>query len=457
MSEQTQFVRQATLKSEDKSHFEKINKAIRTYHQAVEKGQSDVFKDWQAARRVAAQIKEQALLQLPELLIQFEANIKKQGAQVLWAKDGHEALGYVWNIFKENQAELAIKAKTMVAEEIHLNQFLQGQGIELWETDLGELIVQLAGERPYHIVTPAMHKSLKEISELFQKKIGIPPTESAETLTQAARHFLRDKFIRSAIGITGANFLIADAGAIVMTENEGNGSLCMTLPKTHIVLAGIEKIIPKLTDLSLFLPLLAVSGTGQQLTSYNSIVWGPKQVHEVDGPEKMYVILIDNGRSKLYRSERFRESLRCIRCGACLNACPVYRTVGGHTYGTTYQGPIGALITPFLRGMREWFHLPYASSLCGACRDVCPVQIDIHHLLLEHRKMAVEGNFSGIIWKAIMKLWVILMMRRAVLNFLRPVIFFLTHYGTFLLPSDIKKHIPKLSPMSFEGEWRKKS
>lgn len=292
----------------------------------------------------------------------------------------------------------------MVTEEIHLNDFLEKHGIESVETDLGEYIQQLAGEPPYHIVTPAMHKSKEDIARLFSEKLNTKPNLTADQLTLVARDVLRKKYVTAEIGITGANFIVADIGGVAVTENEGNARLSNAFPKTHIVVTGIEKVIPSMHDLALFWPLLATFGTGQQITSYNSIISGPRQEGETDGPDEMYVILLDNGRTNILANEKARESLYCIRCGACLNACPVYKNIGGHAYETTYSGPIGAVITPHLKKMDEWKHLSYASSLCGNCTEVCAVKINLHELLLENRHEAVESGASTwserVAWKA---------------------------------------------------------
>ncbi len=278
-------------------------------------------------------------------------------------------------------------------------------GIESLETDLGEYIQQLDNEPPYHIVTPAMHKSKEDIARLFQEKLNTAPGLSPTELTGIARQNMRSKYPEASIGITGANFIIADTGSIALTENEGNGRLCASYPKTHIVITGIEKVIPSLTDLALFWPLLATFGTGQRVTSYNSIISGPRQAGEYDGPDEMYVILLDNGRSQMLANTKVRESLYCIRCGACLNACPVYKNIGGHSYGTTYSGPIGAVITPHLKNMGEWKHLSYASSLCGNCTEVCAVKINLHEILLENRHEAVQQGSAGWMEKMAWKLW----------------------------------------------------
>jgi len=281
---------------------------------------------------------------------------------------------------------------------------------------LGEYIQQLDEEPPYHIVTPAMHKSKEDVAKLFADKLGTSPTLSANQLTLVAREKLREKYRQAEIGITGANFIISDIGGIALTENEGNGRLSCAWPKTHIVVTGIEKVIPSMSDLALFWPLLATYGTGQRVTVYSSIVTGPRQVNENDGPNEMYVILLDNGRTNIIANEKLRESLYCIRCGACLNACPVYKNIGGHTYETAYSGPIGSVITPQLREMGEWKHLSYASSLCGNCTEVCAVKINLHELLLENRHEAVEEGGAAFAEKMAWRIWKTAMLRRSYMN-----------------------------------------
>jgi L-lactate dehydrogenase complex protein LldF len=304
----------------------------------------------------------------------------------------------------------------MVTEEIHLNKFLEKHGIESVETDLGEYIQQLDEEPPYHIVTPAMHKSKEDVAKLFADKLGTSPTLTANQLTLVAREKLREKYMQAEIGITGANFILADIGGVAVTENEGNGRLSCAWPKTHIVVTGIEKVLPSVNDLALFWPLLATYGTGQKITVYSSIITGPRQVNENDGPEDMYVILLDNGRSNIIANEKLRESLYCIRCGACLNACPVYKNIGGHSYETAYSGPIGSVITPQLREMGEWKHLSYASSLCGNCTEVCAVKINLHELLLENRHESVEEGDALFAEKMAWKVWKRAMLHRSFMN-----------------------------------------
>ncbi len=349
------------------------------------------------------------------ILPEFEANFVKRGGKVIWAETAEEALQAVLQICREKNTKQVVKAKSMVTEEIHLNDFLAENGIESVETDLGEYIQQLDGEPPYHIVTPAMHKSKEDVARVFHEKLGTEPNLSPTEITMIARRNLREKYTSAQVGVTGGNFLLADVGGVCVTENEGNGRLSTTFPGTHIAIVGIEKILPSINDLQLFWPLLATYGTGQQVTVYNTIFTGPRRQGETDGPEEMYVILLDNGRTNLLRKE-VRESMYCIRCGSCLNACPVYKNIGGHAYGATYSGPIGAVITPHLEGMKEYKHLSYASSLCGGCTEVCPIKINIHEMLLENRKIAVEENLNGFKEHAVWALWERAMLSRNLLN-----------------------------------------
>jgi L-lactate dehydrogenase complex protein LldF len=307
---------------------------------------------------------------------------------VHWASTGAQAREIILGLLREKQARSVVKSKAMTAEEIHLNEALQEAGFEVVESDLGEFIVQLRKEPPYHIVFPAMHLTRHEISDVFSRELGSEPTDNPEDLTMVARRVLRQKYIQADVGLTGANFAIADTGMISITENEGNARLTAALPRTMITLVGIEKILPRLEDLALFLPMLATAGTGQALTCYNTLYGGPRQPGEADGPEEYHVVLLDNRRTELLADAEQRDALHCIRCGACLNVCPIFRNVGGHTYGTTYSGPIGSVITPHLRGLQDWKHLSGASSLCGACTEACPVKIDLHHHLLHNRRNA---------------------------------------------------------------------
>jgi L-lactate dehydrogenase complex protein LldF len=409
------FIAKSTIKAADMDHRRKINFNIGKYNAIVPQGKEQ-FADIHLARERAKNIKWKALETLDQQLEDFELAITRRGAKVIWAEDAQQALEAVLKICEEKNCKTLVKSKSMVTEEIHLNHFLEKNGIESIETDLGEYIQQLDNEPPYHIVTPAMHKSKEDIAKLFAEKLGTAPNLTPEQLTLVARDILREKYRQAEVGVTGANFIIADIGGIAVTENEGNGRLSCSMPKTHIVITGIEKVIPSMSDLALFWPLLATYGTGQRITSYNTIVTGPRQESESDGPDEMYVILLDNGRTNILASEKQRESLYCIRCGACLNACPVYKNIGGHTYASTYSGPIGAVITPNLKKLGEWKHLSHASSLCGNCTEVCAVKINLHELLLENRHEAAEEGFAPFAEKMAWKIWKIAMLRRGWMN-----------------------------------------
>lgn len=396
-----EFLRSAAVKSADIAHRETIRRSINTYLQAVERGRAR-FLDWQAARQRCHEIKWEALNHLDRCLLEFEDRVKARGGHVFWAENGEEARLYITELAKRHGVRKIVKSKSMVAEEIHLRPALERQGIEVFETDLGEFIVQLRSEPPYHIVTPAMHLTRSDIAALFRSELGgagiSVDSDDPEQLVAAARQTMRRAFLSAEMGITGANFLVADTGMIAITTNEGNADLGISLPRIHVALAGIEKIVPRLEDLALLWPMLSTSGTGQPLTVYNTLVGSSRGPGEVDGPEEFHVVLVDNGRSELLADAEQRDVLHCIRCGACLNACPIFRSVGGHAYGTTYQGPIGSVLTPHLEGLNEYQHLSFASSLCGACTEVCPVKIDLHHHLLHNRRNAVsaaEREHSG--------------------------------------------------------------
>jgi L-lactate dehydrogenase complex protein LldF len=346
--------------------------------------------DWEGLRERARAIKDETLAHLDHYLEAFADNAERAGARVHWARDGREACEIVVRLLRERDAARVVKSKSMATEEIHLNAALEASGIAPVETDLGEWIIQLARETPSHIVVPAIHKTRRQISELFVAEVGIEPTDDVAELTGAARRILRERFAEADVGISGVNFGVAETGTILILENEGNARLTTSLPRTHVAVMGIEKIVPRLADLDVFLKLLPRSGTGQHLTSYQSLITGTKRSPEDEGPDEVHIVLMDNGRSAMLRHPVTRQSLACIRCGACLNACPVYQQVGGHAYGSVYPGPIGAIITPQLIGIERASKLPYASSLCGACRDVCPVKIDIPEILLHLRADVAE-------------------------------------------------------------------
>lgn len=378
----------------DLKHRNTIKFNISKYDAAVEKGVQR-YSNLELARDRASFIKEQAVNRLYEYLLEFEKNSIRNGAQVIWCRNSEEAIKSVETILLENEASLLVKSKSMTTEEIDFNGHVEKLGIETLETDLGEYIVQLAGEKPYHILTPAMHKSRKDVAELFHEKFDTPPGSDPNFITAFVRKKLRQKFTSADVGVTGANFLVADVGGIGLTENEGNGLMTVSFPQIHIVIAGIEKVIPSMSDLGLLWPLLATRGTGQQISVYNSLLTGPQKEGEPDGPEKMYVLLLDNRRTDLYQVDDRYEALKCIRCGACLNVCPIYKNIGGYTYNATYSGPIGSVITPFYKGKKEYFHLSSVCTVCGKCTGVCPVKVPLHNLLLRNRRDAVEkgGEF----------------------------------------------------------------
>lgn len=382
-----QFKTNAAQITRDLRHRKLVNTALENY--AVKRDEKKgLFQDWQAARKTASAIKQEAIDQLDQHLTAFVSRMEERGTKVHWAQTAQRAREIIVSIAKAKRARMVIKSKSMTSEEIHLNEALEKAGVEVIESDLGEFIVQLRDEPPYHIVFPAMHLTRNEISDLFSRKLGTPPTSSPEELTMIARRVLRQKYLQADIGLTGANFAVAETGMISITENEGNSRLTSAMPPVMITLLGIEKIVPRLSDLAIFLPMLATVGAGQLISGYNTLYSGPRQPGETDGPEEYHVVLLDNRRTQLLGDPEQRDALHCIRCGACLNVCPIYRNVGGHTYDTTYPGPIGSVITPHLRGLLEWKHLSYASSLCGACTEACPVQVKLHHHLLQNRRNA---------------------------------------------------------------------
>ncbi len=347
------------------------------------------FPNFDRLRDAGREAKRHIIENLDYYLVQFADNVERNGGKVHWAATADEVCKIVVEIVRKAAAKEVVKAKTMVGEEVELNHALEAAGIRPIETDLGEFIIQLAGERPAHIVGPAIHKTREDVADLFVEHVKVKRTTVPEELTAIARRALREMFLKAGVGISGANFAVAETGTVVTVENEGNIRMCTTLPRVHIALVGIEKLIPRLADLGVFLRLLGRSGTGQKITTYTSLLTGPRRAGE-DGPEEMHVILVDNGRTKSLADPKMREMLYCIRCGACLNTCPVYRKIGGHAYGWVYSGPIGALVTPELAGIDKARELPFASSLCGACREVCPVKINIPDMLLHLRSEAQD-------------------------------------------------------------------
>src|SRR5579862_1141015 len=356
----SEFLRKAAIKSADQAHRQIIRHNIDQYDASVRRGRSR-FENWQAARQKSHEIKWEAINHLDRYLLEFEEKVKARGGHIFWAANGEEARNYIVDLARRRQVQTVVKSKSMAAEEIHLAPALEEAGLKVWETDLGEFIVQLRNEAPYHIVTPAMHLDRQQIRDLFREKLGEDIADAdPQKLVALARRKLREAFFAAEMGISGANFLVADSGVVALTTNEGNGRLSTSLPRIHVAVTGIEKVIPRLEDLGTLWPVLATSGTGQPITTYSTLIGGPKRADEVDGPEEFHVVLLDNGRSGLLANAEEREVLTCIRCGACLNICPVYKNIGGHTYNTTYPGPIGSVLTPHLRGS-EFEHLSYAS------------------------------------------------------------------------------------------------
>ena len=350
--------------------------------------------DWQQLREAGKQIRQHTMEHLDFYLEQFEENCTRAGGVVHWARDAEEAKRIVVGLARASGSDEVIKIKSMTTEEIHLNDALEAAGIHAYETDLAELIIQLGQDQPSHIVVPALHKNRQQIREIFQRKMNLPELgESPQDLADAARMFLREKFLRVKTGVSGANFLIAETGGVCIVESEGNGRMCLTLPETLITIAGIDKVLPRFQDLEVVLQLLPRSATGERMNPYNSIWTGVK---EGDGPRAFHVVLMDNARTEILADKEGRQTLNCIRCGACQNACPVYRQTGGQAYGSVYAGPIGAILTPQLQEMHHAQSLPYASSLCGACYEVCPVKINIPEVLIHLRAKVVNQNTAGI-------------------------------------------------------------
>jgi len=368
--------------------------------------------NWEELRNQARAIKDEVLSHLDKYLEEFVRAAESRGAKIHWARDAAEANAIICGLAAERKARVIVKSKSMTTEETHLNAALEAAGLQVVETDLGEYIIQLADEPPSHIIAPAIHKTRGQVAELFTSELGMPPTDDIAQLTSTARATLRDRFAAADVGISGVNFAIAETGTIVIVENEGNIRLTTSLPRLHIAVMGIEKVIPRFADLDVFLKLLPRSGTGQRLTTYQSFITGTKRHATDEGPDDVHILLLDNGRSRMLAHPVTRQSLACIRCGACLNACPVYQQVGGHAYGSVYPGPIGSVITPQLMGIEKASQLPYASSLCGACREVCPVKIDIPRLLL-HLRGEISERKGSAAERLAFKLWARVMMSPA--------------------------------------------
>ena len=389
------------------AHNERQKNAVSSAVQRQYDGRQTRLKelpDSDALRTLAGNIKQHALDHLDYYLEQLKAAVEKNGGHFHLVSTGEEARQLIFQIIEKAKCKLVIKSKSMVSEEIELAHAMEARGIEVVETDLGEFIVQISHTRPSHIVAPIVHMDKATVGKLFSDYFKTPYTDDPGLLTKQARLFLRDKFRTSDFGMTGANFLVAETGHVCAVENEGNQRQSVTTPRVLVALAGIEKVVPRLADLSVMLKLLARSATGQQQTIYTNLYGGPRKADEKDGPEEFHLILLDGGRTEILGSE-YRETLRCIRCGACLNACPIYRKIGGHAYGNVYSGPIGALITPLMNGLEKYKDLPQASSLCGACYEACPVKINIPAHLINLRRDIEKRKLNGRMIKVVYKTW----------------------------------------------------
>jgi len=355
-------------------------------------------------RVLAGNIKQHALDNLDYYLEQLHTNVEKNGGHVHYAADAEDARRIILDIAKDHDAKRVIKSKSMVSEEINLAHVMEAAGLDVVETDLGEFIVQISKDKPSHLVAPIVHKDKASIARLFSEYFETPYNDDPNAMTMQAREFLRDKFRRADLGLTGGNFLCAETGLVCSVENEGNQRQSVTTPRVMIALVGIEKVVPRMVDLAVMLKLLTRSATGAPITIYTNLYGGPRSFGEKDGPQEFHLVLVDNGRTEILGSE-YRETLRCIRCGACLNACPIYRKIGGHAYGSVYPGPIGALITPLFQGLKEFKDLPQASSLCGACYEACPVKINIPKFLIKMREDIVRTHLNGRIERMVYRLW----------------------------------------------------
>jgi L-lactate dehydrogenase complex protein LldF len=405
------FLLESRQKAFDPVHRKKMLDAVSVYDRDL-KNSIEQFSDLELARKRAANRKHKVINNLDRYLQEFESNFLKRGGKIIWAPSERDVHKEIQSILKKENAQVIVKPKTLTFEELDLKELFRKSKKEVWETDLGEFILQVAGDTSSHMVNPAMHMSGKEIAVLFNEKFGIPAESSPEEMSRFAMEHLRSKFPATDVGITGANFLIADTGAVVLTENEGNSLMSIAFPRIHIVIAGIEKVLPSINDLHLFLPLLSSHATGQQVAGYNHLVFGPRNGAEPDGPEKMIVILVDNRRTDILKFREQRQALYCIRCGACMNECPVFRNIGGHAYETVYPGPIGSVISPIASNFRELNHLSQASTLCGKCTGVCPVRIPLHELLLNNRNEMIRLGYHGPGWKFVMKWWKRIVMKR---------------------------------------------
>ncbi len=424
----------------------------------------DLVPEWQQIRSDAKVMKDHTLENLDYYLLQYEAAVEANGGKVHWAPTAADANRIITELVTNAEAKLVVKGKSMVSEEVALNSALEAAGVQTVETDLGEYIIQLAGEPPSHIIAPAAHKTKEQVSDLFEKAHGGPRIEDRPGLVTQARHVLREKFMTADIGITGANLFIAESGQHVLVTNEGNGDLCSSVPKVQIVITSIDKIVPTLEDAAATIRLLARSGTGQHISNYTSLYGGPKAADELDGPEQYHVVLVDNGRSTML-GNAFRDMLRCIRCGACMNHCPVYGNVGGHAYGWVYPGPMGSVLTPNMVGLEQTMDLPNACTMNGRCAEVCPMSIPLPDLLREHRRLQFQRGLGGKVARGTLAAWAAVAKKPSIYQTLtRPAVKVMSYFGG---KSGVYKTLPGLGSWTsqrdlpapqgdtFMAQWRK--
>lgn len=376
-------------------HDEQLKKAVPLTQDRLRIGREQAVESLghlETWREAASEIRMHTIKNLDSYLEQLARNVRNNGGHVHFAATAEDVVSYVCNVAKKKHAKTVVKSKSMVSEEVHLNSYLEEMGVKVVESDLGEYIIQLAKEAPSHLIAPAIHKTKEQVAELFSKEAGEQLPVDTTQLLQFARKQLREQFLEADIGISGCNFAVAESGSVVLISNEGNARLTTTLPKVHIAIMGMERIVPTWNELDVVVSMLTRNATGQKITVYMTGINGPRLPDDIDGPEEFHLIILDNGRSNILGTA-YEEVLKCIRCAACVNVCPVYRNIGGHAYGSVYSGPIGAVLAPLLEGYEDLKDVPYASSLCGACTEVCPVKIPLHDLLLEHRKDEVKQGF----------------------------------------------------------------
>jgi len=437
-----------------------LNKALNHTLGVRNKLTTEYGDEWEKMREKAHEIKSDTIDHLYDYLKLFISNAEKNGFKIIWAENSKQACKAVYDIISNKNGNRVVKSKSMTTEEIGLNHFLEKNNVEVIETDLGEYIVQLAGEPPSHVTAPAIHKSKEEIGKLFSDELGIDYSSDPTHLTNVARKILREKFLNADIGISGVNFAIAETGSIVVIENEGNGRLSNTAPKTHIAIMGIEKLIPNLEDFSTFIKLLPGSATGQKITSYISMINSVGVSNEKSVPEEVYIVILDNGRSDLLADPKYKSALHCIRCGACMNICPIYQRIGGQSYGWVYPGPIGSVLTPNYLNKEIAKNLPYASSLCGSCAEICPVKIDLHHKLLDLRGDIVKNGYSSRIESFLFKMFKMMMLRPGLYNISSRIgryfqFLLVGRNGYIRIPFYKKsKSYPQISKKSFHEWWK---